>query len=198
MASVKIKLGKASEALPYAQKAEDKDPDSAPSAYILGLANEKLGNSDDAIGTTGWPSRRTRSSAPRSSILAASTTARACLTRRLRYLQSAVEIAPESYEAHNNLGNVFLHKQQFQDSITQLTKALSLKPDARDTQNNLGLAYSANGQTTEAKTAFIAVLRLDPTYWDAYLNLARILVKEGNNKDARDILTKLDCQDPEG
>ena len=190
MASVKIKLGKAEEALPFAQKAQATD-DSAANAYILGLANEKLGNMDDAIKYYGLAVQKDPKFAPALINLGAIYDSKGMADQALSCLQPAVEIAPESYEAHNNLGNVFLHKQQFQDSIAQLTKALSLKPDARDTQYNLGLAYSENGQTTDAKTAFLAVLRIDPTYWDAYLNLARILIKEGNNKDATDILTKL-------
>ena len=99
--------------------------------------------------------------------------------------------SPESYEVHNNLGNVYLHQQKYDDSIMHLKKALSIQPGSAVTEYNLGLAYAENGQMTEAKSAFVDVLSKDASNMDVYIKLARIFVKEGNSKDAKDLLTKL-------
>jgi tetratricopeptide (TPR) repeat protein len=197
MASVKIKLGKPREALPFAQKAVDKEP-SAASNYILGLANEKLGNTDDAVRSYGASVQKDPQFAPALINLGGILDSRGMPDKALPLLLSAQETMPGSYEVQNNLGNVYLHQQQYQDSITHLTKALNIKPDSMVTKYNLGLAYAEVGQTADAKSAFVEVAAKDPSNLDVYLKLARIFIKEGNNKDAKDLLTKLVAKNPKG
>jgi tetratricopeptide (TPR) repeat protein len=114
----------------------------------------------------------------------------------LPLLQAAQAISPNSYEVQNNLGNVYLHLQQYKDSIDHLSLALSIQPDSSLTEYNLGLAYTENGDTVNAKKAFVDVIAKDPTNMDVYVKLARILIKENNTKDARDLLTKLVAKNP--
>ena len=64
------------------------------------------------------------------------------------------------------------------------------------TEYNLGLAYAEVGQTADAKAAFVDVAAKDPSNLDVYIKLARIFIKEGNNKDAKDLLTKLMARNP--
>jgi len=64
------------------------------------------------------------------------------------------------------------------------------------TEYNLGLAYTENGQSSEAKAAFLDVMAKDSTNLDVYVKLAGLYVKDGNNKDARDLLTKLMSKNP--
>ncbi len=40
------------------------------------------------------------------------------------------------------------------------------------------------------------MLSKDPSNLDVYIKLARIFVKEGNNKDAKDLLTRLLAKNP--
>jgi tetratricopeptide (TPR) repeat protein len=197
MASVKIKLGKPREALPFAQKAVDKES-SASSNYILGLANEKLGNTDDAVRFYGFAIQKDPKFAPALVNLGGILDSKGMPDKALPLLLSAQELLPESYETQNNLGNVYLHQQQYQDSITHLSKALSIKPDSMVTEYNLGLAYAEVGQTADAKAAFVDVAAKDPSNLDVYLKLARIFIKEGNNKDAKDLLTRLVARNPKG
>ena len=83
MASAKIKLGKPREALPYALKAVEKDNGSTASLYVLGLTNEKLGNTDDAARYYSTAVQKDPKFAPRpSSTSGLSTTAAASSTRR--------------------------------------------------------------------------------------------------------------------
>jgi len=116
--------------------------------------------------------------------------------KALPVLLSAQDILPESYEVQNNLGNVYLHQQQYQDSVTHLSKALTIQPSSTVTEYNLGLAYTENGQTAQAKTAFLDVIAHDSSYHDAYIKLARLYIKDGANKDAKDLLTKLMGRNP--
>jgi tetratricopeptide (TPR) repeat protein len=197
MASVKIKLGKAREALPFAQKAVEKESNAA-SNYIMGLANEKLGNAEDAVRYYGTAVQKDPQYAPALINLGGILDSRGMPEKALPLLLTAQDILPGSYEVQNNLGNVYLHQQQYQDSITHLSKALSIRPDSMVTAYNLGLAYAEVGQTAEAKSAFLEVAAKDSSNLDVYLKLARILIKEGNNKDAKDLLTKLVAKNPKG
>jgi tetratricopeptide (TPR) repeat protein len=195
MAAAKIKLGKAREALPFALKAVEKEP-SAANNYVLGLANERLGNVDDAVKYYTFAVQKDPKFPPALINLGGMYDSRGMPDKALPLLLAAQELSPESWELHNNLGNVYLHLQQYPDSITHLSKALSIQPDSKVTQYNLGLAYSETGKAAEAKSAFLEVIRMDSSYWDAYLNLARLFIKENNAKDAKDLLTRLLGKNP--
>jgi tetratricopeptide (TPR) repeat protein len=195
MASAKIKLGKSREALPFALKAVEKEP-SAANNYVLGLANERLGNVDDAVKYYTFAVQKDPKFSPALINLGGMYDSRGMPDKALPLLLAAQDLSPESWELHNNLGNVYLHQQQYPDSITHLSKALSIQPDSKVTQYNLGLAYSESGKSAEAKSAFLEVIRMDSSYWDAYINLARLFIKENNTKDAKDLLTRLLAKNP--
>ena len=197
MASVKIKLGKPREALPLAQKAVDKDGGSATSIYILGLANEKLGNTDDAVRYYSTAVQKDPKFAPALINLGGLYDSRGMPDKALPLLLDAQDIVPESYEVHNNLGNVYLHQQQYEDSITHLSKALyhparlgghRVQPRPR--------VRRERPDGTRRRSAFVDVISKDPSNMDVYIKLARIFVKEGNSKDAKDLLTKLLAKNP--
>ncbi len=116
------------EALPFAQKAVEKDGGSAASTYVLGLASEKLGNTDDAARYYSVAVQKNPKFAPALINLGGIYDSQGMPDKALPLLLAAQDVDPDSYELHNNLGNVYLHQQQYDQSITHLSRALSIQP----------------------------------------------------------------------
>jgi len=93
----------------------------------------------------------------------------------IRYYQQAVQIAPRSASAHNNLGVAFLDQSLFDEAIDHLSESLRLDPENPKAQYNLGMALSKQGRLDEAVARFSEALRLNPDYEKAHyrLGLAR-------------------------
>src|SRR5262249_58788364 len=91
----------------------------------------------------------------------------ACLTRQqLRYWRNsetvfvhALEVTPNNYVAHNNLGLYLFTQGKVDEAIQHYRKALELKPNYGDTLENLGTALSAQGQLEEAVKCYEDSLR---------------------------------------
>ena len=103
----------------------DKDA-SASSNYILGLANEKLGNTDDAVRFYGVAVQKDPKFAPALANLGG-LDSKGMPDKALPLLKARGD-PPDSYEVQNNLGNVYLHQQQYQDSITHLPRRSPSSP----------------------------------------------------------------------
>lgn len=93
--------------------------------------------------------------------------------------QSTLRDNPDCWMAHNNLGNVLLHKGQTDEAAAHYRKVLQLLPEDADAHNNLGNALLQQGAPAEAITHYRKALDLRPNDADAENNLGSALVREG-------------------
>ena len=91
---------------------------------------------------------------------------------------------PDSWAAHNNLGNVFIEKGQVDDAMVHYQKALEVNPNYAEALNNLGLALFRKGRVDDAVAQVQKALAINPNYVLAHNNLGLALVQRGQVDDA--------------
>jgi len=89
-------------------------------------------------------------------------------------LKSAVKTDPESAEAHNTLGSVYLYKNNLDEAADEFIEAMRLDPRLAGAHYNLGLVRAKQGRKPEAVREFQAALSVDPKFQAAQEALTRI------------------------
>jgi tetratricopeptide (TPR) repeat protein len=84
------------------------------------------------------------------------------LNKALEVFNQGLQVAPNSYQLHSNLGTVYGLQGNYPAAIQVLEKATQLKPNIAKTYVDLGLSYFYSGQKEKAKSAFDQALKLDP------------------------------------
>ena len=91
---------------------------------------------------------------------------------------------PESWLAHNNLGNALFNRGQVDDAINQFQMALDLHPNYDSAHNNLGTALLRKGQVDDAIAQFQKAVEINPTFAGAHNNLGKALSTKGLSDQA--------------
>ncbi len=115
----------------------------------------------------------------------------------LDFLLAAHRVEPSSVEVNNNLGNVYLNKEMFDDSITHYRRAIQQRPNDTLMRYNLALAYIGSRRFSEAQSALNEVIKIDASYWPAYQKLGEVLIAKEEQDDARRILRQLLDRNPQ-
>jgi tetratricopeptide (TPR) repeat protein len=93
-------------------------------------------------------------------------------TRRWRDTETLftyiLEVAPDNYVAHNNLGTVYDQQGKTDAAIAEFQKSVEQRPGNALAYKNLGVAYSHAGLLTNAMEAFRAALKIQPEYGEAW------------------------------
>ena len=82
--------------------------------------------------------------------------------------RNAININPNSADAHNNLGNVFIDQGKPEEAIKAFDEALTIKPDYAEAYYNKGNALQDQGMFEEALNAYQTALSYKPDYAEAY------------------------------
>jgi tetratricopeptide (TPR) repeat protein len=98
--------------------------------------------------------------------------------------RATLEANPESFMAHNNLGNLLLRQDKLDAAIAHLQQAVTLRPDLAEAHSNLGNALSERGQLPEAVAEMQRALQLDPGFAEARNNLGTLLSRQGRQEEA--------------
>jgi Tfp pilus assembly protein PilF len=85
--------------------------------------------------------------------------------------------SPDSFKAHNNLGNIYRDAGRLDEAIAEFKHALLLCNDYIDAHNNLGVTYRKKGMLDEAMLEYQKALRLNPRYPYAHNNLGVLYAK---------------------
>ena len=93
--------------------------------------------------------------------------------------QHAVEGAPYSGTAHNNLGEALAAASRLPEAATQFGLAIELQPRHANAYYNLGQALERQGQTEAAATEFQRALKLEPALAAAHNSLANCYASLG-------------------
>ena len=101
-----------------------------------------------------------------------------------------------NFEANNNLGNVYLLKEDYLNAILYYQNALKVDSKNLDARSNLSRAYAKNGQYDKAKESYTELLRLNSKDWDAYIELAKVCIQLNQNNLAEGYLLTVKEKNP--
>lgn len=108
----------------------------------------------------------------------------------------SIALAPERFEAYNNLGAVLLHEKKYTEAKDVLEKAVILQPGYPNAHSNLGGAYWFLGRRQEAIGEAQKAFRLDSHNVRYCNNLASFLYEEKRYSDAQIYLNVVKIIDP--
>jgi len=118
------------------------------------------------------------------------------LNEALMPMQKSVEVAPQDFEAHNNLGVTLHELRRFDEAEASYRKAIALKPSYAEAHCNLGLMLQDVYRFDEAEASYRKAIALKPEYPKALVNLAKVLNALGNANSALSILERAKSINP--
>ena len=104
--------------------------------------------------------------------------------------EHALEVNPENYVAHNNLGLILADQGKTREAIRHYLKAVRVKPKYAHANNNLGTALIQLGKFDEAEVFIKEALKADPHFAEAYSNLGAVFVYRGKIDKAAELFRK--------
>jgi tetratricopeptide (TPR) repeat protein len=103
---------------------------------------------------------------------------------------------PKSWMAFNNLGNVYLDKNELDLARANYEKALAINPQEVNALSNLGIIYARENRLDEAIAEFQAALAIRPGFSRPMNNLAAALYAQGHVDAALDEYLKTEAVNP--
>ena len=103
---------------------------------------------------------------------------------------SMEQISPSSDQNHNNLGDLYSRRREWDKAIEEFKKAVAINPRYSYAFHNLGNAYLYSDRLDEASGYYYKALEINPMIWQTYLQLAVISVKKNDLKSAEEIVLK--------
>ncbi|MHC4909677.1 MAG: tetratricopeptide repeat protein [Planctomycetota bacterium] len=91
---------------------------------------------------------------------------------------------PSCWMAHNNLGNVLVRREQFEDALPRYRAALEIKPDHYQSRRNLAATLDALGRHAEAIPVWETALTNERVAFDDRVAYAASLEQAGRIDDA--------------
>jgi len=96
------------------------------------------------------------------------------------YLQVAVKLRPDFFNAHMNLGTALTYLGRFEEALPHFVTAVKLQPNHPDAQFNLGAASAALGKLDQAAAALSKSVSLRPQDTKTRRLLVDIALKKQN------------------
>ena len=138
-----------------------------------------------------WGCRELLASAPRTQRALAVTTILALTAvteTNLPHWRSSIplfthtlEVSPNNFMAHTNLGDAYLKRDDFDAAEPHLEAAVQLAPTYPEALNNLGVVYAHRHKYTEAARLFTRALAQRPSFSTARYNLGLVQSRLGKN-----------------
>ncbi len=98
--------------------------------------------------------------------------------------QQTLEKNPNSWMAHNNLGNLLLQKGEVEPALAEFRAALAIRPNYAEAHNNLGNTLLQQGHIDEALPHLQRAVEIKPIFADADNNLGNALMQKGRGDEA--------------
>jgi tetratricopeptide (TPR) repeat protein len=98
--------------------------------------------------------------------------------------QKAVELKPDSPDAHYSLGVAATDRGRWDEAIEHFEKAIAAKPENAKAHNNLGYAWMMRREYFEALEHFKDALRIKPDFAEAHYNSGLALHALGHLRSA--------------
>lgn len=108
----------------------------------------------------------------------------------------AVDKAPASARAHDNLGLAYIGKGEYDLAIAEFQKTLELQPRYYLAHYNAGVVYQLQNRVDTARSSYEACIRINPGYFRAYYNLGIVYKKTGELDKAIEAYERAIALDP--
>jgi tetratricopeptide (TPR) repeat protein len=108
------------------------------------------------------------------------------LTESLNAKEQAVQLDPQDYEAHYNLGNAFEELSRLEEAEGSFRRSILLKPDYAKAHLNLGNTVKNLGKLEEAEVSYRQAKTLQPDLAKAHFNLG-ITLRELDRLDEAEV-----------
>lgn len=122
--------------------------------------------------------------------LSLSAAARKDYPRAQWLLELASKKAPQEGIFHYQLGRLAWENGDEAVAIKELTQASDMNSSLVEAQTLLGLLAYRKQDNSTAERRFQKALEADPTHWPAMMGLASVKIKNGNWKEAEELLVK--------
>ena len=118
--------------------------------------------------------------------------------KSIKYFKRIIEIDPNNYRAHYNLGIAYFDLKRFEEALNSYKIAISIKPDYKHIYYNIGLLHEETQNLEEAVEAYEKALKIDPDYIYAMhalkavrLNLDTHMTAKSKTQETKDTIEKL-------
>jgi tetratricopeptide (TPR) repeat protein len=99
-------------------------------------------------------------------------------------LREVLQLQPERWAAHLNLGVALARQRKFAEAIARFQRYTAVQPRSVEGFNNLGLAHLELGQLPEAEKAFFEATQLQPANADYHNNRGVCLIRQNRHDEA--------------
>lgn len=103
---------------------------------------------------------------------------------------ATAELSPSSPNVHNNLGDVYARRSEYENAIREFQRAIELKPGYADAYHNLANVYATTGEFEQAITNYQKALEFNPNLWQSHAQLAAIYYNQSDYVGTKEQLTK--------
>ena len=158
-------------ALPYFEKAIQKDPGYTVAYFYIGYCNGELGRLTEAIEAYKQAIRLKPDYEKAHVNLGAAYDNLGRHMEAIEAYKQAIRLKPDFAEAHYNLGVGYDNLGRHTEAIEAFKQAIRLKPDDEEAHHSLGVVYGKLERLTEAIEAFKQAIRLKPNYAEAHNDL---------------------------
>jgi tetratricopeptide (TPR) repeat protein len=184
LATELLDQGRASEALPYAERAVKIAPELGETRMRLGLVLAMLGRPQEAIEQHEQALRINPNSAVTRFGLAVALDQIGKPEYAVGQYEEALRLNPNLEGAHYNLANALMELGRLPEAVEHYQQALQIDPDYAEAHNNLGLALVQVGRAQEAIGHYQQAVRIKPDSIEAHNNLGLALVRLGRAQEA--------------
>ena len=105
------------------------------------------------------------------------------LASAISQLTIAQKLAPNEWEIGYNLGNAYLHSENFEMAKIAYQSSITINENSAEAQCNLGITLERLGEFSYAIDSYEKAIALQPDFSDAKFNLSLLLLKKGYYKN---------------
>ena len=112
------------------------------------------------------------------------------------FYQRTLQYAPESFMAHNNLGNIYLNSGNKADAVKEYLKAVHFNPRFAPAYFNLGNIYSESASQEAGIKMYLKAIEIDPQRAEVYYDLGNVYHNLGKRERSMELMQKAIKLDP--
>lgn len=186
-ATVMLDTGRYEDAILNFQDVLAQQPDSAKTLYNLGVALERIGETDLAV-------RHYQQAVGHDPEMAVARKALGGLLLKRREFDAAIEqyreairLRPDDLDAQTNLGAALAGKGLIDEAVTTFEQVITADGDLAEARYNLGAILMAQDKLDEAAAQFARVVEIDAKYPDAHFALGALAERNGDRAAAKEL-----------